>query len=143
MSQNSPISRNEARAAAAVAQAQVMPPLAQRDRQRAQQPDRYARLIEPHRAALSRAAYRLTASHAEAEDLVQETLLRAYTRLHLIQNGEAVGGWLYKIQLNLFRNRYRRMDVLARPRPSLVSLDEGWVSAVGMSAVRGKGRVAS
>jgi RNA polymerase sigma-70 factor (ECF subfamily) len=94
------------------------------------QQDQYKRLIEPYRAALGRAAYRLTASHAEAEDLVQDTLLRAYTRLHLVQSGDAVGGWLYKIQLNLFRNGYRRADVLARPRTSLVSLDEGCMGKV-------------
>jgi len=116
-----PDRRNEARATA-----QVMP-LAQQDQ--------YARLIEPYRAALGRTAYRLTASHAEAEDLVQETLLRAYTRLHLIQSGEAVGGWLYTIQLNLFRNRYRHSDVLARPRPSVVPLDEGWVGKVDTAAI--------
>jgi len=98
--------------------------------------DRYTRLLEPHRAALGRTAYRLTASHAEAEDLVQETLLRAYTRLHLLQSesGNVVGGWLYIIQLNLFRERCRRADPLARPRAALVSLDEGWMSQVRAGA---------
>jgi RNA polymerase sigma-70 factor (ECF subfamily) len=93
-----------------------------------QQRDQYARLIEPYRAALGRAAYRLTANHAEADDLVQETLLRAYTRLHLLRRMDSIGGWLYMIQLNLFRNRYRQADVLARP--SQVSLNEGWLGQV-------------
>jgi RNA polymerase sigma-70 factor (ECF subfamily) len=62
--------------------------------------------------------------------LVQETLLRAYTHLHLLQGVASVGGWLFKIQLNLLRNGYRRADRLARPRTSLVSLDEGWVGKV-------------
>jgi RNA polymerase sigma-70 factor (ECF subfamily) len=92
-------------------------------------PDRYARLIEPHRAALGRAAYRLTGDPTEAQDLVQETLLRAYTRLHLLQGecADQIGGWLYIIQLNLFRERCRRTDVLARPRPTLFPRAEGRV----------------
>jgi len=94
----------------------------------AAQVERYERLIAPHRPALGRAAYRLTANHTEAEDLVQETLLRAYTHLHLLRSTDSIGGWLHTIQLNLFRNRYRQPDLLARPHR--LSLDEGRVSDI-------------
>jgi hypothetical protein len=55
-------------------------------------------------AARGRTAYRLTSDCAGAQDLVQETLLRAYTRLHLLQGECAgqIGGWPYIIHLNLF-----------------------------------------
>jgi RNA polymerase sigma-70 factor (ECF subfamily) len=96
-------------------------------RRAASSADEYARLIEPHRAKLGNTAYRLTADRADAEDLVQETLLRAYTHLHGLKSERAdlIGGWLYTIQLNLFRERFRRVDVLARPRATRICLDEG------------------
>lgn len=86
-------------------------------------PDRereYETLLEPHRAGLQRYAYQLTRNAAEAEDLVQETLLRAYTHLHQLSSSRGtVGGWLHTIQLNIFRNKITAADALSRPHLSL------------------------
>ncbi len=58
--------------------------------------------------ALYRGALRMTRKPEEAEDLVQETFLRAYRFQHQFQPGTNFKAWLFKIQTNLFRSRYRK-----------------------------------
>jgi RNA polymerase sigma-70 factor, ECF subfamily len=58
--------------------------------------------------ALYRGALRMTRKPEEAEDLVQETCLRAYRFQHQFQPGTNFKAWLFKIQTNLFRSRYRK-----------------------------------
>ncbi len=62
----------------------------------------------PHMDALYGAALRMTASPAAAEDLVQETLLRAFVFFDSFQPGTNCRAWLFRIQHNLFVNQYRR-----------------------------------
>lgn len=59
--------------------------------------------------ALYRGALRMTQSPSEAEDLVQETFLRAYRFRHQFQVGTNFKAWLFKIQTNIFRSRYRKL----------------------------------
>ena len=59
--------------------------------------------------ALYRGALRMTGSREEAEDLVQETFLRAYRFRHQFQPGTNFKAWLFKIQTNIFRSRYRKL----------------------------------
>jgi RNA polymerase sigma-70 factor (ECF subfamily) len=75
-------------------------------------------LILPHRGALLAQAYRLTGSADEAEDLVQETLVRAYTRRDMLRGSDTAKAWLHTILGNLFVNDYHRR----RRGPRLVSL---------------------
>jgi RNA polymerase sigma-70 factor (ECF subfamily) len=58
--------------------------------------------------ALYRGALRMTGKPEEAQDLVQETFLRAYRFQHQFQPGTNFKAWLFKIQTNLFRSRYRK-----------------------------------
>jgi RNA polymerase sigma-70 factor (ECF subfamily) len=58
--------------------------------------------------ALYRGALRMTGNRQEAEDLVQETFLRAYRFQHQFQPGTNFKAWLFKIQTNLYRSRYRK-----------------------------------
>jgi RNA polymerase sigma-70 factor, ECF subfamily len=68
----------------------------------------FERWILPHRRALFAQAHRLTGNSADAEDLVQETLVRAYTRRDQLTGGETAAAWLYTMQRNLFINDYRK-----------------------------------
>jgi len=61
-----------------------------------------------HLNALYGAALRYTRTHAEAEDLVQETTLRAWHKWHQFQAGTNCKAWLFRILTNTFINGYRR-----------------------------------
>jgi len=66
------------------------------------------------------AALRLTRNPADAEDLLQETLLRAYRGYGTFKAGTNLRAWLYRILTNSFINRYRRQS----RRPAEVELGE-------------------
>jgi RNA polymerase sigma-70 factor (ECF subfamily) len=70
--------------------------------------DEYPRLV--------RAMVLLTASPAEAEDLAQEALTRAYERWEKVRGLESPLGYVYRTALNLNRKRLRRLAVRARIR---------------------------
>lgn len=53
-------------------------------------------------------ALRMTRRRADAEDLVQETLLRAYRSLSSFTQGMSFKAWVYRIMTNTFINEYRR-----------------------------------
>jgi RNA polymerase sigma-70 factor, ECF subfamily len=63
--------------------------------------------------ALYRNALELVRNTGDAEDLVQETYLKAYLYYGTFQEGTNLKAWLYKIQFNAFVHRYRR-SVLER-----------------------------
>ena len=65
--------------------------------------------VIPHLDTLYANALRLTRSQADAEDLVQETLLRAYRFHDRFEPGSNMKAWLLRIQYNAFVNRYRRI----------------------------------
>src|ERR1700674_1535516 len=62
----------------------------------------------PHLDALYRVALRLTADPTRAEDLVQDTMLKAYRSWRQYQAGSNAKGWLLTILRNTFINDYRR-----------------------------------
>ncbi|MFZ1491076.1 MAG: sigma-70 family RNA polymerase sigma factor [Ilumatobacteraceae bacterium] len=53
------------------------------------------------------AALRMTRNSADAEDLVQETFLKAYRSFHTFAEGSNLRAWLYRILTNTFINTYR------------------------------------
>ncbi|HLG92483.1 MAG TPA: sigma-70 family RNA polymerase sigma factor [Acidimicrobiales bacterium] len=60
-----------------------------------------------HMPALYSAALRMTRNSADAEDLVQETYLKAYRAFDTFQEGTNLKAWLYKILTNSYINSYR------------------------------------
>ncbi len=62
----------------------------------------------PHVHALYGAAMRLTRSPEDAEDLVQETFLKAYKAWEQFETGTNCKAWLFRILTNTFINKYRR-----------------------------------
>ena len=59
------------------------------------------RLWDQHAAALWRYAWRLTGDSAHAEDVMQETLLRAWQHPHVLNNGQSPRGWLFTVARNM------------------------------------------
>ncbi len=69
---------------------------------------KFEETVLPHTNALYGSAYRLTRNAGDAEDLVQETLLRAYRFWHSFTEGSNCKAWLFKILSNTFINSYQR-----------------------------------
>ena len=67
-----------------------------------------AKLLEPHVEPLYRAAYRLTANRADAEDLVQEVCVRACAGAAELTRVAYLRGWLLKVQYRVFVDGLRR-----------------------------------
>jgi RNA polymerase sigma-70 factor (ECF subfamily) len=64
----------------------------------------------PHLSALYAAALRMTRNEKDAEDLVQDTLLRAYRFFDTFQAGTNCKAWLFRILTNVFCNNYRERE---------------------------------
>jgi RNA polymerase sigma-70 factor (ECF subfamily) len=62
----------------------------------------------PFAAQLYPAAVRMTRSHQDAEDLVQETMTKAWAAFAGFESGTNVRAWLYRIMTNTFISGYRR-----------------------------------
>lgn len=69
---------------------------------------RFQREVIPLSPDLYRNARRLTGRHPEAEDLLQETLIRAYTGFNSFEPGTNLRAWLHTIMRNRWRSGYRR-----------------------------------
>ncbi|MGE2690487.1 sigma-70 family RNA polymerase sigma factor [Mycolicibacterium pulveris] len=69
---------------------------------------RFARDTEPLLDVLSRGARRLTRSDADADDLLQDTLLHAYSGFHTFQEGSNLRAWLFRILYNCWVSNHRR-----------------------------------
>src|SRR5881394_3599979 len=81
----------------------------------------------PHLSALYGAALRLCRNEGDAEDLVQETLLRAYRFFDTFEAGTNCKAWLFRILSNVFRNQYRERErehvVMTEGESSSANLD--------------------
>src|SRR5262245_32764122 len=63
-------------------------------------PRAFARLVEPHRSELHRHCYRMLGSAQDAEDVVQDSLVRAWRSITTVDGPQSVRPWLYKITTN-------------------------------------------
>jgi RNA polymerase sigma-70 factor (ECF subfamily) len=79
---------------------------------------------EPYMRPLYSTAVRLTTNPTDAEDLVQETYLRAFRSYGTFESGSNVRAWLFRILTNAHINRYRAKK--RRPEETaLEALDDG------------------
>jgi RNA polymerase sigma-70 factor (ECF subfamily) len=79
-----------------------------RDEPAAQLVARFERDAIPLLDRLFSAALRMTRNKQDAEDLVQETMLRAYARFHTFEDGTNLKAWLYRILQNTWIKEYRK-----------------------------------
>jgi RNA polymerase sigma-70 factor (ECF subfamily) len=79
----------------------------------------WEQLLSNRLPSFYRQAYRLLGNAADAEDVVQDTLLAAYTHLDQFKGESQISTWLVSILLNCARTQLRR-----RPRYVHISLDE-------------------
>ena len=68
---------------------------------------RFEEIVARNQHALRGYAMNLTSNRDDAEDLIQETLLKAYRGLHTFEYGTNERGWLCTIMRNTFINAYR------------------------------------
>ena len=88
--------------------------------------------MRPHFDRLYRLAWRLTGQKAEAEDLFQELLIKAYGKLDTLAKINEPGSWLSRVMYNLFIDERRRF---ARRR--LLTVEEGQMPGDGLADIPG------
>ncbi|WP_406055610.1 sigma-70 family RNA polymerase sigma factor [Kribbella sp. NBC_00889] len=96
--------------------------------------DRFEAEAVPLRPRLYVAALRLTGNHTDAEDLLQETYLRAYKGFSGFEPGTNLTGWLYRILRNTFINTYRKRRNEPRTVPESCRVTAGVERNVEASA---------
>ena len=89
--------------------------------------------MRPHLDRLWRLAYRLAGSKADAEDLFQELLVRAYAKLDDLVAIDEPGSWLSRVMYNLFIDERRRFT-----RRRLHIVEEGFLAGEGIEGLPGQ-----
>jgi len=87
--------------------------------------DAFRRIVESHRAELQAHCYRMLGSLQDAEDALQETLLRAWRALPRFGGPGLLRPWLYRIATNAC------LDALARRPKRLLPIDRGRPAGTG------------
>ena len=133
----------------------TVPPIEEKDllqRAQAGSEDAFARLVEPYRGELHAHCYRMLGSVHDAEDSLQETLLRAWKALDRFEGRSSLRSWLYTIatnnSLNAIAKRPKRVlpidygpaaDPHAGPREPLV--ESVWVEPYPDETLAARGRL--
>lgn len=98
-------------------------------RAKARDPDAFRQLVERHRRKVYGIAWGMTGNHGDADDIAQETFVKAYRRLGEFEGQSGFYTWLYRIatncSLDLLRRKGRRaerdlegvLDAAERPLP--------------------------
>jgi RNA polymerase sigma-70 factor (ECF subfamily) len=94
----------------------IMTPAGKSEKER-----QFEREAVPHTDVLYNFALRMTNNAADAEDLLQETFLKAYRFWDSYEQGTNIRAWLFRILKNSYINRYRKES----REPETVDYDEG------------------
>jgi len=92
---------------------------------------RFERDALPFLDQLYAAAMRMTRNPTDAEDLVQETYVKAFAAFHQFQEGTNLKAWLYRILTNTFINSYRKRQ--RQPQQANTDAVEDWQLAAAES----------
>jgi RNA polymerase sigma-70 factor (ECF subfamily) len=68
----------------------------------------YALLVDEYKSPIYNLAYRMTGNLEDADDLTQETFIRAYQYLWRYDTSKKFFTWLYTLALNLIRNHFKK-----------------------------------
>jgi RNA polymerase sigma-70 factor (ECF subfamily) len=100
--------------------------------------EEFERAILAHGSSLLAVATRLARNRAEAEDLVQDTLVKALRARTQYEAGTNLKAWLLKILKNTFINRYRRsgLERNVMEGPDADPLADGWIGAATLRGMR-------
>jgi RNA polymerase sigma-70 factor, ECF subfamily len=71
--------------------------------------DSFRLLVERHGRAVFALAFRMTGNEHDAEDVVQDTFLRAYRALHTFESRANFGTWLHRVAINCALDHLRRV----------------------------------
>ena len=81
----------------------------------------FAEIVARHTARVISVGFATLGNHADAEEIAQDTFMRAHRALHAFRGDAALATWLHRIALNLSRNRY--WYFFRRRRHATFSLD--------------------
>ena len=99
---------------------------------------RFEAEVLPHLDAMYRTALRLTRNPSDADDLVQDSVIKAYRFFDSYEAGTNVRAWLLKILTNVFFSKHRR-TTLESNVATLGATDpvsDGWMSAASVNPSR-------
>lgn len=72
----------------------------------------FGSLIDKYYQSIYRVAYQYTSCHSEADEICQETFLKALTNLKKLKKTSSFKQWLFSISSNLLRARHKRKQLL-------------------------------
>ena len=70
----------------------------------------FAALVEKYKRMVYRIAMQITQNHADADDVMQESFIKAYRSIHTFRQDAAFETWLYRIAVNEALNFVKRRD---------------------------------
>jgi RNA polymerase sigma-70 factor (ECF subfamily) len=100
--------------------------------------EEFEHAVLQHGSSLLAVATRLARNRAEAEDLVQDTLVKALRARDQYEAGTNLKAWLLKILKNTFINRYRRsgLERNVLDGPDADPLADGWIGSATLRSMR-------
>ena len=88
--------------------------LAAVSRVRAGEAEAFAGLVERHSRSVFRVAYRITGNESDADEIVQETFMRAYREIHRYESRASFATWIHTIARNLAVDKELKRSAVER-----------------------------
>ncbi len=123
------VPRSRAEGASAIHNADLTEDTALVRRALAGDQEAFATIVEKYKDPVFNVAYRMLGNPTEAEDVAQETFVRAYTQLRTYQEGRRFSTWLLSIASHLSIDQLRRRRFLALPLENAPFLE--WIADLG------------